>query len=340
MTRVLIFGATGYIGRALALSLLRQGQHAVYGLARTPSKARLLARDEITPVLGSITDSASYLSLIESEGIEVVVDASGAGPESATLLRNLVRVGKLGLETEDGIPRGGNRLGFVYVSGTWIHGSSHEKVNDLEAVGTKWAKAKPPKLVEWRVGMEREVLSKGTREVLNVMVVRPAMVYGRESHILGIVFRPILDAMKSNGSGTGSSTSTTANGSATVKIPIKEDSVCGWVHVDDVAEGLRLAVEKVGVLAGTGEWPVFDLMGSREKLRNVVEESAKVFGFGGKVELVGAGEENLFAQAVQTSFNGTSGRAKTLLGWRPNKARLVDGMDVYAKAFVAGLEDS
>ena len=53
MPRILILGATGYIGNNLCNLLVRSGQHTVYGLARTPEKAKWLARQEIIPVLES-----------------------------------------------------------------------------------------------------------------------------------------------------------------------------------------------------------------------------------------------------------------------------------------------
>jgi nucleoside-diphosphate-sugar epimerase len=38
MPRILIVGATGYIGQALALDLLRSGNYEVYGIARSEVK--------------------------------------------------------------------------------------------------------------------------------------------------------------------------------------------------------------------------------------------------------------------------------------------------------------
>ena len=50
MTHVLIIGATGYIGQAIANSLIRSGGFTVYGLARSPEKAKFLSSLEIIPV--------------------------------------------------------------------------------------------------------------------------------------------------------------------------------------------------------------------------------------------------------------------------------------------------
>src|SRR5258708_20699256 len=75
MPKILIIGATGYLGQTLALSLLRSGNHSVYGIARSVEKAAGLARLEITPVL--CPDLVSYpkpdLDAIQQHNIGVVV---------------------------------------------------------------------------------------------------------------------------------------------------------------------------------------------------------------------------------------------------------------------------
>lgn len=188
MPRILILGATGYIGSALASSLVR-ADHTVYGLARTSSKATQLARLEIIPVLGSAQDSDAYIKLIKTAHIDIVVDCAGANQESAKILSDVERAGK------ERLTQGGAKLGFVYTSGTWVHGSSQERCSDLDPVGTEDAKAKPPRLVAWRPQMERLVLN--ARDVLDTVVVRPALVYGREHAVWSSFFGPVLEAAKS-----------------------------------------------------------------------------------------------------------------------------------------------
>ena len=107
------------------------------------------------------------------------------------------------------------------------------------------------------------------------------------------------------------------------------------VHVDDVAHGMRLAIEKLPLFSGTGVYPIFDLAGQTESMQLIFETFARHAGFTGKLELVGAGG-NVFAQAMSTTGNSDSSRAKILLDWQPKKASLVGGMGVYAKAMLAG----
>ena len=119
MPHVLIFGATGTIGNAIALALVRSGLHTVYGLARSASKASGLAKQEIIPVQGSISEPGAFLLLLEQHPeISVVIDAAAAYGESETLLNHLISAGQERLEgwAKAGAPAG-PKLGYIYVSG-------------------------------------------------------------------------------------------------------------------------------------------------------------------------------------------------------------------------------
>jgi len=318
MPKILIIGATGYIGQALALSLLRSGSHTVYGIARSPDKAKSLEAIEVIPVNGSASDSATYLDLIRSANIDIIVDAAGANLESKKILNDLIRAGSERIEESKraGIKRA--KLGFVYTSGTWVHGSSSDPVDDLTPVGVAISPAQPPKIVAWRPPLEQEILA--ASDVLDVVIIRPSLVYGGAGSIWSGLFLPLLEAVKT--------------GSSSVSVKAKPDSMPGLVHVDDVASGLHAAVDKLHLISGTGVYPVFDLTTSQESMRIVLESAGKALGFHGRVDMVGV-DGDLFAEAVCTSFNGSSSRAMQLLGWQPKRFGYVKRMDLYAKAWAA-----
>ena len=148
--------------------------------------------------------------------------------------------------------------------------------------------------------MERDVLN--ARGVLDTVVVRPALVYGREHAIWSSFFGPVLEASKSGSD-------------EVVKISLEPTSRPGLVHVDDLAEGLRCAVEKLPLISGTGVYPVFDLTTSQESMRDIFDSFGKAVELKGRIELVKPGEDDVFAEAMQTSNNGDSSRAEQLLGW-------------------------
>jgi nucleoside-diphosphate-sugar epimerase len=321
MPRILIIGATGYIGEALSLSLLRCGNHTVYGLARTHSKATSLAKQEIIPILcpDLVKDASPLLNAISTSQISIVV-ACGADAEAARVLEVVFQAGKERLDAYQKEDLRGSKLGFIYTSGTWVHGSSSRAVSDLDPVGSATLSAtQPPKLVSWRPAMEQQVLK--ARDVLDVMVVRPGLVYGRSCAIWKTFFDPVVEAANSK------------SASSSIKIALDKGRPA-LVHVDDVASGLHCAVEKIPLFSGTGVYPVFDLVGQSESMQEVFDALARNVGYQGAVELTGSGGD-AFAGAMSTSGNNGAERAKTLLGWLPRRAGFVDGMAVYAAAFMA-----
>jgi nucleoside-diphosphate-sugar epimerase len=318
MPRVLIIGATGYIGQALALSLLRSGNYTVYGIARSQSKAKDLAKLEIIPVLcpDVVDDPEPCISAITTHNIATVV-LCGADGEAKAVLDIMVSVGKKRLDAYRRASIIGPKLGVIYTSGTWVHGSSLDPVTDLDIAGSSLSPTQAPGLVAWRPAQEQAVLA--SKEFLNVMVVRPALVYGRSHAIWQSFFDPVIQAAKT--------------GAHSVEVPLSKGRPA-LIHVDDVASGLHCAVDKLELIAGTETYPVFDLAGQSESMQEVFDALARAVDYKGEVKLVRHGD-NAFAEAMSTTGNINSGRAKALLGWSPKRAGLVDGMDVYAAAFTA-----
>jgi nucleoside-diphosphate-sugar epimerase len=319
MPNVFILGATGYIGNALATSLVRSGSHTVYGLARTPEKAQALRRQEIIPIVGSAGDVASMLQLIDTAPIDIVVDAAGLFQGSTVVLEALKSAAaeRLAAAKAAGLIAA-PKLGFVYVSGIWVHGSSHAPVNDLLPVGVPHAPTQPPALVAWRPALEQEILA--SSDVLDVVIVRPAMVYGGPGAIWNGFFGRLLEGASA--------------GAATVEVPAEPDSRPALIHVDDVARGLHAAVDKLPLISGTGVYPVFDLATSQEIMRDILESAGKALGFGGEVRLVGCGDD-LVMQAISTTINPACDRAKSILGWEPKKFGFAQNMALYTMSWQA-----
>lgn len=318
MPNILILGATGYIGQAVSSSLVRSGAHTVYGLARTPTSARTLARQEIHPVQGSIADSAAYLSLIRTAPIDVVIDCSASRDAAATILHDLRAVGRERLEQAREAGVRCQKLGFVYTSGVWVHGDAGgERVSDLSPVGVPGARGVPPKMVAWRPKLEQEIIS---APELDAMVVRPAVVYGRGELLLGMFWGQIKRAVEEK--------------QTRVEVKASVNSRVPWVHVDDVGAAIHAAAEKLPLIAGTGVYPVFDLVTSQESLKEVLEAAARELGYKGIVDLVGPGDDFLM-QALNMTINTSGSRAQELLGWQPKKIGLVKDMDTYVMAWEA-----
>ncbi|KAL6856367.1 hypothetical protein J3F83DRAFT_753156 [Trichoderma novae-zelandiae] len=321
MTKVLLLGATGYVGKRLAETLVRSGQHKVYGIARSEAKAKSLALAEVTPIICAdpVNEPAAYMDVVRNQHIDIIVDIAGAHQESAKFLSHAREIGQERLNSYAAANITGPKLGFIYCSGTWVHGSSSQPVNDLHIAGPG-AVTPPRALVAWRVGLENSILA--SSDVLDVAVVRPALIYGRENTIWTPFVLPLLQAARSGSS-------------EPVNIPLQADARPALIHVDDVATGFQKVIENLSMVNGGSVYPVFDLLTSQENMSEICSAMAAVWGFKGDCKLVGPGDD-LFAEAMSTTFRGSSSRAKQLLGWEPTR---IDGfvadMDVYAAAFAS-----
>jgi len=202
----------------------------------------------------------------------------------------------------------------------WIHGDSTRAVSDLDPVGLPHSIAQPPAMLSWRPTLEREILAGS--DVLNVAIVRPACMYGKNQSAFGLYFGPMLGAAKGN--------------EAKLSIAASKEVMMALVHVDDCAEGVLAVANKIDILSGTGVSPVFDFIGCYENMGVIMDQAAQILGFKGTLELAGPGDD-MMAQAMCTGVKGDSCRAKSLLGWMPRKKSFVQELDIHVKAFLASL---
>lgn len=163
---VLVTGATGYIGSAIAGALVKAG-HNTYALAHSEEASTQIRERGWVPIPGDLR-RAEHLEAVAAD-FDVVIHAANTGGDDASVvdsaatrafLRGLVRSGK----------------SFVYTSGAWVLG---EGDSDETSV------VDPTPLVAWRGALEAEVLASapGVRAV----VIRPGIVYGHNGGIVRMV---------------------------------------------------------------------------------------------------------------------------------------------------------
>jgi nucleoside-diphosphate-sugar epimerase len=316
--KVLVLGATGCVGKRVTDVLVASGQHRVFGVVRSEDKAKSLSLSEITPILcpDPVAQPAPFLDATRHHRIDVVVDVAGANHGSAEFPKALRTIGEERLKTAGAA---GPKLGFVYCSGTWVHGSSPNQINDLDIVGDD-APIKPATLVSWRADLEAAI--RASSDVLDVAIVRPALIYGREGTIWTYFMAPLPQAVQKQST-------------EPVDIALELDSLPGLVHVDDIATAFKCVVEQLPLINNGSVYPVFDLVTSQESMLDIFRAAASVLGYKGQLSLVGAGD-NLFAQAMSTTMRGTSARAMQLLHWQPKRLNgMVTDMDIYAAALAS-----
>ncbi|KAI9807219.1 MAG: hypothetical protein M1825_005937 [Sarcosagium campestre] len=319
MVKVLVLGATGYLGIPLC-NALRRASHQVYGVVRSDSKRRTLAKLEVTPVLGSSDEPENYISLIKSANIDVVIDASGAQAGATKILKDVSRAGEERLVAASGGRVA--KLGFVAVTGMWLHGDSQTPVNDLTPIGVPSASTQPPAMLAWRPEVEQKILA--ASEVLNVAIARPALMYGNGQPAWGMYFGSLRAAALSK--------------QPSVELSADPATMMGLVHVEDVGSGITAIVDKLELLDGRATFPIFNFVSSYENLGVVLKTAATYLGFKGLVKYTSP-EGNYYAEAFSTTVNGDSNRARSLLGWSSRTGTLTGGMDVYAATYIAASDE-
>jgi nucleoside-diphosphate-sugar epimerase len=154
--RILVTGATGYIGSAVAEALVRGGQR-VLGLSRSPGSDVRLASRGIEPKGGDLRDTV-HLAGLTTE-VDAVVWAATANREDVDAPAIDAMLARLA----------GTAKTFLYTSGTWVHGDTRG------AIANEESPLAPAEIVAWRVAVERRVLAApGVRSI----VIRPGIVYG------------------------------------------------------------------------------------------------------------------------------------------------------------------
>lgn len=204
----------------------------------------------------------------------------------------------------------------------WIYGNSTKHVNDLSPIALPHSYAQPPKMLSWRPALEREILSANTAQALDVAIVRPALMYGKNQSAFGAYFGPILGAA--------------SQGASSLGISASREVMMALVHVDDCAAGVAAVVQKMPLLAAEGVFPVFDLMGSYENMGVIMEQAAGILGFKGTLEFKGPGDDML-AEAMCSTVRSESSRARNILGWVPCKRPMVEELEIHVNAFVASI---
>ncbi|KAL7279170.1 hypothetical protein ACG7TL_007010 [Trametes sanguinea] len=129
---------------------------------------------EVIPVVANVDETAEYLSLVAS--VDAVIDAVG-GTNLSTLSQFLLDA------TADAVQAhrspSAPKLTYIHTSGTWVHGE-----NRSDVVGDTSPLRDTPALVTWRPAQEQRVI---TNPLLNGIVIRPALLYGKPGGRLALI---------------------------------------------------------------------------------------------------------------------------------------------------------
>jgi nucleoside-diphosphate-sugar epimerase len=169
--RVLLTGATGYIGSSVLDGLTRAG-HEVTVLVRTQAAAERFGLREVRTVVADLGDAA--LAAASLAGFDAYVHTAFEFSARG------VEVDRAAIERLAAAARGCGAQALVYTSGIWVLGST--------ADADESAPVNPTPLVAFRPAHEQLALSVGGGG-LRAVVVRPGIVYGGGRGIVGDMLR-------------------------------------------------------------------------------------------------------------------------------------------------------
>ncbi|WP_405237009.1 NAD-dependent epimerase/dehydratase family protein [Lentisalinibacter orientalis] len=161
--RVLLLGATGFIGSAILREFLAAG-HGVVALARTASAAERPGRAGAEVVRGDLREPERWAAIVRD--VDAVIHAAATftadmGEVDRAAVRSLI-------ENAMGADR---RIRFIYTGGVWLYGETGDSIATEE---TPFA---PIAAFDWMVRNSAEVLSAPCFEA---NVVHPGICYVRD----------------------------------------------------------------------------------------------------------------------------------------------------------------
>ena len=179
--RIFLTGATGYIGSAVLDALVRSG-HDVTALVRDNEKARHVGKRGAHPVIGNLADPDSFRGSADAQDgyVHTAFDStSGRGPAiNQVAIETLIAAAKRPRTASAATPA---KRFLIYTSGVWVLGRSPEPAREDAPINAI-------SLVAFRPAQEQLVLD-AANDQLRTIVVRPGVVYGGGSGMVGDIFK-------------------------------------------------------------------------------------------------------------------------------------------------------
>lgn len=300
--KLFLTGASGFIGGSVASHLIAAG-HVVRGLVRTEERADAVARFGIEPVIGTLDDTG--LLAEQARQADGVINAASADHRAAAeaMLDALAGSGKL----------------FLHTSGSSIVGRRDEGRHS-EAVFDEGTPFEPSPARAARVALNRDILAAADRNI-RAVIIAPSLIYGR-----GLGVNPesmqvpwLIDVARRAG---------------TARHIGPGENVWSNVHIDDLVELYRLALEK----APAGAF--YYAENGENSMREACEAISRMLGYGGATEAMSLDEaagywgEGPANDTMASNSRVRARRAREELGWAPSAPGLIEEIErgCYAEA--------
>ena len=119
MTGVLVIGASGYIGNAVALACRRDG-YTVYAQSRNETKSQQFLREELIPFICDPTDPTALSAIVQR--CQFVIDCT-------SVIQNGEKIPNACLEAIRSCESNANKH-YIFTSGMLVYGNYEEPINE------------------------------------------------------------------------------------------------------------------------------------------------------------------------------------------------------------------
>jgi nucleoside-diphosphate-sugar epimerase len=293
--KIFVTGASGFIGGSIAAGLVRAG-HRVRGLIRNPEHAAELERLGIEPVIGTLDDRA--LLVAQAQAADAVINAASSDHRAAVeaLIEGLAGSGKP----------------FLHTSGSSIVGDASGGEAGAARIYSEDALPEPTADKAARVAIDRLVLEAPQKNIRSAVLCN-TLIYGHGA----------------------------VAGSASVQLPrlVRQAQKSGvvrhvgsggntWsnVHIDDVVELYRLALEKTP--AGT----FYFVESGEASFRDMTAAIARAMKLGPAQDWPLKDAEQEWGYEMANYGLGSNSRvrgerARKLLGWQPQRTSVIEWIE-------------
>lgn len=286
---VLVTGATGYIGSAIA-QVLQTAGHTVTGLARSEAATQKLETLGVRPLPGDLHQPQTLAQA--AQHADAVIHAASTGDEQMANTERLAVNAFLDNLVGTGKP-------FIYTTGTWLLGNPGDRLAD------ETSPLDPTPLIAWRAELEAQVLAACDRQIRTI-VIRPALVYGRGGGIVAM----LVESGRQYG---------------VVQFVGSGDNRWTLVHVDDLARCYVAALEQAsaGSLFIAADRQVITLREIAEAASQAANIPGRLQAWPLDEARLAMGS---FADALALDQQVSGEKARTTLGWQPQAISLLNDL--------------
>lgn len=312
---VLVTGANGFLGSAVARTFSRAG-YITYGLVRRASSASSLYAAEVIPIIGSSSSPANVLSTLgaHTKTLDIIVGTTEQHPDYQPHHEDNVVLFRQLAETS---MKAGVKPLLIFTSGckdyghTGLHGSAglapHTEKTPLD----------PPPFMVQRTQASETVLREN-QDVLDAVSTRPTPLWGNSGSFYAVLF----------GLAKGQKEAEEGGETHVWEMKVQKDTILHGAHVDDVAESyVSIAEAERDLVKGK----VYNMSAWRyETMEEIVDALRAEYGI--KSDVTWGGQSALTPLLDYSQWVG-SDRIRTELGWVDRRRLFSEAVGVYRKAY-------